>query len=300
MNSTVPDIYRSTDGRAAVLRWYDAQLAALPPAVDAVYIETPAGQTHVVAAGPPEAPPVIVLHGMNMNAAMMGEAVRALSGAFRVFAIDIIGMPGKSAGTRPSRRGDGYPRWLEAVMQGLGVASAGFVGVSFGGWLTLRLAAMAPSRVRAAALLGTGGLAPFTVTGQIRAGLAALRYMRRPTSANALSAAKPFFAPGVEPEPRVMEMLALGYRHTRLDIDPRGLPLLSDEALSRIGCPIFVSYGEHDVFFNVDRALARARAVLPRLTAGEVIAGEGHVLTPAAERRLYSKVSSLLRDHTAR
>lgn len=289
-------IYKSAAGEAALLRWYDEQLNALPFVPESLYVETPAGRTHVLAAGPAGAAPVVLLHGMNMNAAAMGGALRHLAGHRRVFAIDIVGMPGKSAGTRLPRGGDGYPRWLYAVLDGLSVESTAFVGVSFGGWLVLKLAAVAPERIRAAVLLDTGGFVPFSVGGQMVAGWAALRYMWRPSQQNGLRAARPFFGPGIEPDQEFVELLTLGYRHTRLDIDLKGLPVLSAAELSGFSAPTFVSYGEHDIFFDAGRAVARAREVLTGFVVSEIIAGEGHVKSDEAERRLYERVRGFLSD----
>jgi 2-hydroxy-6-oxonona-2,4-dienedioate hydrolase len=294
-----PSIYKSPAGEEAVLRWYAQQVASSSCAVEPVDLDTPSGRTHVLAAGAAEAAPVVILHGMNMNAAVMTEAIQKLAGNHRVYAVDIIGMPGRSAGTRHSRRGEDYPRWLEAVLAGLGLESAAFVGISFGGWLVLKLAALSPRRVRTAVLLDTGGLAPFTIRGQALAGFAALRYMVKPTPANALRAAKPFFDPGAEPESRFAEILALGYRHTRLDVDLGGLPVLGADELSRFRGPCYVSFGASDVFFNAEQAISRAQAVLPCLVAAEVVAGEGHVRTLEGENRLYERVSTFLDMHAA-
>jgi pimeloyl-ACP methyl ester carboxylesterase len=299
LRAMVPSIYKSLAGKEAVLRWYETQVASLPLAVERLDLDTPSGHTHVLAAGAAEAAPVVVLHGMNMNAAAMTEAIRSLAGNHRVYAVDIIGMPGKSTGTRLPRRGERYPQWLETVLMELGLESAAFVGVSFGGWLVLKLAALSPGRVRAAALLDTGGLVPFTLRGQALAGFAALRYMLRPTLANALRAAKPFFGPATEPEPTFAEILALGYRHTRLDIDPKGLPALGAGELSRFRGPCFVSFGAKDVFFNAKQAVERARAVLPCLVTAEVVAGEGHVRSLEAEQTLYQRVGTFLGSHAA-
>lgn len=295
----VPSIYKSLAGEEAVLRWYETQVASLPCAVEPLDLDTPSGRTHVLAAGAAEAAPVVILHGMNMNAAVMTEAIQRLAGNHRVYAVDIIGMPGKSAGTRLPRRGEDYPRWLEAVLTGLGLESAAFVGVSIGGWLVLKLAAMCPWHVRAAALLDTGGLVPFTLKGQALAGFAALRYMVKPTPANGLRAAKPVFNPGAEPEPKFAEILALGYRHTRLDVDLRGLPVLGANELSRFRGPCYISFGANDVFFNAEQAVKRAQAALPCLVAAEVVAGEGHVRTLEGEQRLYERVGTFLDSHAS-
>jgi pimeloyl-ACP methyl ester carboxylesterase len=234
----------------------NSQLTRLPIEVNSLYLDTPAGCTHVLASGPEEAAPVGVLHGMNMNAAAMTEGLRILARHHRVYAVDIIGMPGK----RPEPGCHAEAKVIHA------------------GWKpcwtpwksTLPLCRRLFRRV--------GGA-------------------HRPTADNGIRAAKPFFAPGTEPDSRFAELLALGYRHTRLDIDPRGLPVLSDPELSKLRRPAFVSYGGYDVFFNVERALTRARAVLPGLVMSEVVAGEGHVKTHDAEQRLFERISAFLRQH---
>ena len=92
-------IYRTAAGRAAIMAWYDRKLAALPVHAESRLVSTSFGPTRLVVAGPPDAPPVVVLHGMQMNAAMVAALV-TLSRTHRVYAIVIIGMPGKSAEVR--------------------------------------------------------------------------------------------------------------------------------------------------------------------------------------------------------
>ncbi len=289
-----PSIYKSPGGREEVFRWYDSEVAALTFDVESRYVQTPSGRTHVLATGPVNADPVVVVHGMNMNAAIMAEGLRALRDGYRVVAVDVIGMPGKSDGARPGRDGDGYPSWLAAVLDALGIASAHLIGVSFGGWIALKLAAFAPSRVRTLSLLDSGGLVPFTLRGQLRAGFGAVRYMVRPTDENGTQAATPFFASGVEPDRSFVELLGLGYRHTRLDVDRKGLPVVDGSALAAFSGPAFVSFGAEDVFFDAERACERARSVLSGLDACEVVPGSGHAPTTSAERALYGRVRAFL------
>lgn len=276
------------------MHWYDRQVDQLPVLVEPRWVTTSAGRTHLLVSGPKEAPPLIVLHGMNMNAAAMSVALSQLSAIRRVYAVDIIGMPGKSTGVRPTRKGSGYPLWLSEVVAALGIAYADFLGQSFGGWLVLKLAALMPSRIRRGVLLDSGGFIPFTVKGQLVAGLMALRYMVWPSAKHLRRAAQPFYAPQVAPEPHFAELLGLTYRHTRMDIDWRGLPVLSREDLAGFHAPVFVSYGEHDVFFRAKQAVQKAKDILPGSVATEVVKGEGHVFARRAKQDLYHRIASFL------
>lgn len=288
-------IYRSDAGQSAVMDWYDAKLHSISIPIECRHVPTHAGQTHIIATGAVDAPPLILLHGMNMNGPAMASAIVALSRIHRVYAIDIIGMPGRSAETRPSRAGTGYPRWLIDVMQQTDLTSADFIGLSFGGWLILRLAALEPARIRKAVLLDSGGLTPFTLKGQAIPGCAALRYRLRPTNANLRRAAiDPFYAEGCAPDQDVVELIGLGYRHVKFDIDPKGLPPLTKDDLASFSAPTMVLYGEKDIFFDAIRGIEYARQTIPNLAAAETISGQGHLMGVEAYVRTYARISDFL------
>lgn len=287
-------IFKSVAGRTALLHWYDAQLEQFPVPIESTFVTTAIGHTHVLITGPTDAPPVIVLHGMNMNALAMDTALIALSTHYRVYAIDIVGMPGKSVERRLPRAGLAYPHWLTSVMDQLGLLSARWIGMSFGGWLLLKLGTLTPERITHGVLLDAGGLVPFTARGQLVAGMTALRYMRRPTLANLLRAAQPFYAPGLQPDPAFMELLGLGYQHVTLDVDLKGLPPLSVGELARLHAPFLVIYGAHDIFFNVLKAAAQAQDVIPHVVETHIIPDQGHVMSRSASLALYKAIDNFL------
>lgn len=288
-------VFRRLHGQAAIFAWYDQQRAALPIATDSSLIGTSVGPTHVLVAGAAEAPPLVLLHGMNMNGVAMKEALVRLSSTHRVYALDIIGMPGKSAEVRLTRSGDAYARWLVEVLDGLGLATAAFLGLSFGGWIVLQVAALAPTRITKAILLDTGGLTQFTIRGQVMAGLLALPYMCHPSERNLRRAAiTPFFGPGLTPDPDFVTLLGLGYRHVRLDVDVHGLPLVSAAQLSRFHAPTLVLYGEHDAFFDVAKSIERAQQIIPNVAEAKIIGGEGHMLSVEGSPAVYASIADFL------
>ena len=58
-------IYKSPQGRAEILRLYDEALARLGIEYEDLTVGTRFGETHVLATGPEDAPPVMVLPGGN-------------------------------------------------------------------------------------------------------------------------------------------------------------------------------------------------------------------------------------------
>lgn len=108
-------------------------------------------------------PAVILSHGFLMDHSMFDAQVAALRNEYRVVTWDERGFGGTSA------TGD-FTYWdsardVLALMDHLGIESAVVGGMSQGGFLSLRVALLAPERVRALVLLDTqaGTEAPETV-----------------------------------------------------------------------------------------------------------------------------------------
>lgn len=289
-------IYKSTTGRSALMEWYNAKLSSISIHTEGQEVSTSFGKTHIVIAGDSEAPPLIVLHGMNMNGPSMANAMVALSKTHRVYAIDIIGMPGKSADTRPSRAGNDYAQWLVDVLEQLNLLSADFLGLSFGGWIILKLAAYSPERVNKAVLINSGGFTPFTFRGKVLAGWSAIWYRLFPNERNLIRAVHPFFAQGCKPDPEIVKLIGLGYQYVKFDIDPKGLPPLTEDELANFSGPTMVLFGENDIFFNAEKGIQIAKQTIPNLVMAEVIAGQGHLIGEEAQSQVYGKIGDFLTD----
>lgn len=283
-------VYKSYTGYDKLYQWYEKKLSQLPIEVESLHIETSAGTTHILAAGNAYNPPLIILHGMNMNAAAMDSMLVEFSGTHRVYAVDIIGMPGKSAGTRFSRKGNDYPDWLNEVLKKLSITKADFIGLSFGGWLILKLAALAPNKINSAILLDSGGITPFTLSGQVTAALRALTYMIYPSVENFQKAVKLFYSKGCTPDHQFAELLGISFIHTRPDIRVLGLPTLTKETLSEFTAPVMVVYGEHDIFFNSKKTVKKAKDIIPNLVSAEIVPNEGHIISEDAYSHIIQKM----------
>ncbi len=99
---------------------------------------------------------VVLLHGFGESTYSFRHLVPALAERYRVIAIDLNGFGYTDRPRDPSHYTlDGQQRLVLAVLDRLGVGSAHFVGHSYGGGLTLWIAAHRPERVRSMVLVAT-------------------------------------------------------------------------------------------------------------------------------------------------
>ena len=166
-----PSAFRTPEGEAAFLAAYDAVMKRWPIPYEEFDVPTRFGMTHIVATGAKGAPPLVLLHGYMATSVMWAPNVAAFSKDHRVYAIDVMGQPGKSVPDEPIRDTADYLTWLTATLSGLGHDRCSLLGMSFGGWLALRYAAAAPARVQKLVLLSPGGFLPmvkqFTLRGML-------------------------------------------------------------------------------------------------------------------------------------
>lgn len=254
-------IYRSPEGEAELMALHDEAFARLGPGCEARTVGTRFGDTHVIVAGPEDAPPLVVLQGGNFLNPLCLAWFMPLSGTHRLYAPGIIGQPGRSAQARPSARGNGHARWLLDVLDGLGLERPAFVGISYGGGLILRLAGLAPGRVARAVLVSPAGVAAGPIWPMVReVALPMLVYRASPGRERLLRAARPILS---DPEEPYVRQLGAVYRHVKLD---RELPRAATrEELSGYEGPTLLFAAEDDLFFPAQKVIPRAAEIIPNL-----------------------------------
>ncbi|MFM0280390.1 alpha/beta hydrolase [Paraburkholderia sediminicola] len=104
--------------------------------------------------GPVDAPVVVFSHGFLMDGEMFRPNVAELSNAFRCVVWDQRGFGATGPTTKPFSYWDSA-RDLIALLDHLEAASASLVGMSQGGFLSMRAALLEPDRFRALALIST-------------------------------------------------------------------------------------------------------------------------------------------------
>jgi len=273
-------LYVSRAGHAAMMEWYARCLARLPFACTSLRLPTRYGETHALACGPEDAPPVVLLHGTEGTALSWRLQMAALCERFRVYSLDILGANGRSAPVRLPWTGRGYGEWLADVLDALGLESASFAGISNGAWHVAQLALVAPRRIARAALLSANGFVPvrrpycyarFAAVEWVRERL--LGRLATPERVRSLlRRAVPECAAPDEDEVESLALLAR-YYHFRYPPGP-----LSDDELRALGAPALLLMGRRDPFYRPEAVIERARRVLPDLREAEVLPAAGHGL----------------------
>jgi pimeloyl-ACP methyl ester carboxylesterase len=128
-----PPAFKSTEGEATFLAAYDAAMRLWPVPYEALDIPGRFGSAHVVASGPPDAPPLVLLHGYMATSTMWAPNIADFSRDHRVYAVDVMGQPSRSLPTEPIRSAADYVAWLTATLDGLHLERVSLVGMSYGG-----------------------------------------------------------------------------------------------------------------------------------------------------------------------
>ncbi len=283
-------LYKSPAGYAAMMAWYDQALAELRVPVESLSVLTRYGVTHAVAAGPLGAPPVVLLHAVSANALLWAPQIPALARDYRVYALDVIGMAGRSAPVRLPYDGRSYADWLRQALDALGLAAASFVGLGFGAWLILRLAGLAPHAITRAALLSPAGFLPVHwkyLVPVIWDVLFINDDQARRLSRQLLA------PPDVPLDERLTELLFLSIKHFQPVFEAPGLPAAQ---IAQLTAPTLVLVGEHEGLWSPRELLGRARFTLPHLRAAEVVPGAGHGLTVSHADFVNARLRRFLRE----
>lgn len=262
-------IYRSTQGEAEVIALYEKKLASLAVKTHSRMVETRFGHTHVLVAGPQDAPPVMVLTGISTGAPRTLEWFLPLTRDYRLYAPDPIGQPGRSAQTRMPPGDHNYGKWMVDVLNGLGLEPLPFIGVSFGGGILLDTAAYAPERISRAALIAPAGLirVPFLGTA-INFFIPCLLYRYFPSRGRLIGTVQPLAG---EPDDYSLQVFDATLRHLKLNVTPPGP--FDKITLAGFTAPTLVLLAKSDIFIPVGPARRRAKELLSRLVAVEVFEG---------------------------
>ena len=265
--------FKSSEGKQAVFTFYDDMLAQWAVPHETFTVNTRHGDTFVIASGDPLNPPMILLHGASSNSMAWGGDVATYSEKYRVYAVDLIGEAGKSAETRPSYDSAGFAEWLDDVRVALDIEIMTLVGLSLGGWVSIKYALTYPEHVSALVLLASGGIVA-------QNNLFFLRML-------------PLFMLGKWGQRRAMQMLFGDVPIPEGTIDGMGvimrnfkprrdeLYLFTDAELASLTMPVFFIGGEKDGIFDMKIAVPRVKARVAQLET-QVIAGGGHAIVHTA------------------
>jgi pimeloyl-ACP methyl ester carboxylesterase len=262
-------IYKSSAGESAVMAMTEAMMARWPLPYKSLNVPTHHGNTIVIVCGKEAGPALLLLHGAGTNSVMWAGDVAEYGRQYHVYAVDLLGEPGKSAPNRPPWDGPAYAEWLEDVLDSLKIERATLIGLSQGGWTALKFAVYKPERVEKLVLLSPGGIVPDRLSFILRAVLLSLlgRWGIKRIHRMVLG--------GQTVSEEVEEAMTLIMTHfkPRLGV----LPIFPDRELQRLTMPIMLLIGAQDALRDAEKISTRLRKLVPHLAA-EIIPGGGHAL----------------------
>lgn len=215
--------------------------------------------------------PVMLVHGINMSAAVWERLVDRLAPDRRVVTMDLRGH-GSSVMSGPYDAA-GYAGDVLAVMDALGIERAHLVGASFGGPVVATIAADASGRVASITAIGSAVSAEGAV--DVEAGIAMLRDVG-PLDFFRGFLAQASFAPGTDPALIEEAAEQAGNRDVDVIADIVRVAFSADasDAVARSKAPALVITGEHDMTCPVPAGEQLAAALGTDLV---VLPGRGHM-----------------------
>ncbi len=266
--------FKSQQGREAVVAYYHMLLGKLTVPYEELTVETTYGSTAVLAAGDTNNPPLVLLHGSSINATMWIGDMNTYAKAFRVYAPDMPGEPGKSSEEQYPFDTMDYVEWLSQVFCGLKIEKTALAGASLGAWLAVKFASHYPKKVEKLVLMCPAGVGSQNhafkdiAIGLLSKGEAGIDELFRQINGGAAI-------------PQVIldyQKLIAAVFNSRMEV----IPVFADEELEKLIMPSLLLVGEKDIMLNSLETAARFRKSVPNGQIS-IIPQAGHSLTGFAQ-----------------
>jgi pimeloyl-ACP methyl ester carboxylesterase len=284
-------LYKSTEGYQSVMEHYDQTLMERAIPYESQHVETCFGPTHIVTFGKEGAEPLVLWHGQNANVLSWLHWIPFLTPDFRCYVIDVIGGMGKSAPTRPSKKGMAYGEWAAEVLEGLALKQSSMIGISQGTWLINKLANVAPASIKTATLMSAAGILPLDMKMVLRT---LPRVLFKPTEEAAKAMVDVVTPPGVQLDPLFLDILILMMKYFRSE---SAVPVLPDDEIRKLTAPTYVLMGQYETAVKPYMVLERCVELLPNLIQAEVVPGVGHSMIHREPNWVPSRVVNFIQNY---
>lgn len=270
----IKTIYKTSDGKQKTLALYDAQLLKLGFSYKDIFITTSFGKTHVVETGNTAGPALLVFHGGNSTSAYNLLVCRFLLQDYHVYAVDIIGHPGKSDERCLSPRGYSYGKWGSEVISALGFQKIRCFGGSFGGGVLAKTMCVAPEKIEKSVLVVPSGISNAIPIGSAKMTVPLIKYNRTHEKKYITETAL-FMSITEEPlDDDTYDILKDSFENVKTKV---GMPSnVSKKKMQKYKAPALVFASELDCMFPARKVLKRAKEILPQCETYE-FKGRGHM-----------------------
>lgn len=261
-------VFKSQEGKERILSFYNQILSQFPAMQR--YVDTIYGKTFVLECGLPENPPLLLLHGSCSNNAFWATEIFALSKAYHVFAIDIIGEAGNSEENRYDPAADEYALWLKEVLDKLQIRRIIIMGNSFGAWMALKFSTAFPEYVAKLILISPSGITPIRPEFISKSE----EYVSRDKNKSETFDDSIIGESDIPQKAKDFIMLIVQNFIPMTD----ALPVFADSQLQRLTMPVLLIAGENDVTIDAHETARRLAALAP-MAETHILRGCGHILT---------------------
>jgi len=231
------------------------------PGIDYEYqtLDTSLGATILIVTGKPENPPIIIVHGSNDCAPIALETWPKLSKAYRVFAVDVLAQPNKSAETRLSMQDGAYGKWMNEIIRQLNLAEVTLAGFSFSGLVILKTLELDESKIKQVYLSAPA----YIVNGNpLRLLLQVFLPMKRFMKSHRQELVEKFLSSVfTTPDPFALAYLSKVFLEFTMDFTP--VPVIDARRARNITTPITIFAAQGDLIFPGKKMLKRAARISP-------------------------------------
>jgi pimeloyl-ACP methyl ester carboxylesterase len=276
---------------------YETAMQQWPVPYDDIFVPTSFGDTHIVASGPLDADPVVLLNPGGGSATIWSRNVEPLSQLHRVYAVDVIGEMNRSVPTRPIRNHSEFKLWMTQLLDGLQIQSTHIIGNSNGGFFTLETAYLLPSRTHRTVLIS-----PAATIVQMWAfwwKLLIPAHMVAPLihSERMVHKAYEWLWQGFPVDPAYAQLKSIavvaGYPRYRPSVNQFAPHVFSSEELRQIQAPVLLLVGDHEVIYSPDAVIRRAIRFVPNLKA-RIVPNANHCAQYTAPEFVNQEIAEFL------
>lgn len=290
-------IFKSPEARAQLEDWYDRFLAKVEAPVEHLQIETSHGPNHVLAIGDATNSPLVCVHGARSSSAHTAAELGPLAERFYLLLPDAPGHSVKGPEANLPDDGTVWAGWLVEVLDGLELDRVDLLGVSWGGFISLQAAALAPERIARLVLLVPAGVVKGkTLKGLVQIIGPMMMHSFFPSEARLRRFMEPMMTTWDDDWAHYLPdaMKAFAQRLT-------SPPLIDAEKLESLEMPVLAIAGTDDLTVPGERLFARLEALVPHVER-ELLDGCKHLppTTDTFRGWLADRVTEFLGDRPSR